>query len=366
MDHRDIQQSFDLAVVPYQSMLLDYVKATKDAPNILIFGIVLSNKGYLLTHAQDLHKAIIDEISNATGKSYENVFSDVISHASTFGMSTGRAKQIQNINDVVQQNLIPCLSVQEFERTFDSGQADASGGQVKISCHRWEEKGLDVAVKRFTQLSGNSGVDAAVSHQTELFHLFRLSGIVHFLNVFAYAKDGDLTYVAMEWMDRGSLANLIEDMKSGKVQVTFAIILKIIYGILCAGATLASLGIVHANIKPQSFLVNKCFDVKLANFGVAFEERGNGTLDTNRYVAPESHSTQATHKRDCYSVGKTLDDLVFFHPFMERLRNTHLEELSLIINKLTCQAAGLRMTCEEAISVLVELSFDMDAIEQVL
>ncbi|KAJ3081862.1 hypothetical protein HK102_002093 [Quaeritorhiza haematococci] len=361
-----IQHFFGTAIIPYQSMLLDYFNNTNDAQNTLIFGIILSNKGFLLTYAQDLHRAVIDQISNATGKAYVHVFSDVISHASTFQMFTSRARQIRKIDDIIQQNLISCLSLPEFERTFLSGQTIARGGQAKISHHCWEEKGLDVAVKKFTQLSASQGVDAAISHRTELFYLFRLSGIAQFLNVFAYVKDGDNMYVVMEWMDRGSLADLIGHMKSGQVQITFAILLKIVYGILCAGATLANLGIVHADIKPRNFLLNQCYDIKLADFGAACEKGGDGTLYTPKYVAPEFHDTQADHKWDCYSAGKTLDDLVFFHPCMERLRDTHLQEISHIINKLTSRNADLRMTCEEAISVLVETSFNMEAINQVL
>ncbi|KAJ3086657.1 hypothetical protein HK102_012756 [Quaeritorhiza haematococci] len=321
MDRRDIQQFFDLAIVPYQSMLVDYVEATKDVPNTLIFAIILSNKGYLLTHAQVLHRAVIDQISHATGKSYGNVFTDVMSHASTFQMVTSLAKQIQNIDDIIQQNLIPCLSLQEFERTFLSGQAVSSGDAVKLSRHRWEENGLDVAVKTFTQQSFGNGERAAVSYEAEYFYLFRLSGIAHFLNVFASDRADD----------------------KRKVQVTFAIILKIVYGILCAGATLASLGILHGNINPKTFVENKYFNVKLTDFA-----------NPTKYAAPESHSTQASHEWDCYSTGKRLNDLLFFHPCMEHLRDTHLQEIGHIINKLTYQGAGLRISCEEAISALVE------------
>ncbi|KAJ3077923.1 NUAK SNF1-like kinase 1, partial [Quaeritorhiza haematococci] len=362
-----IDQFFERAVVPYQSMLRGYFKQTHDLQTTLTFGILLQNKGFLLNFAGQLHKGVVDKISALTGKSYAYVLSDVSSHASTFQMFIGRAKLFQNIDDIIRQNnLTERLNVEAFARIFNTGRTVARGGQAKISHHYWGEKNLQVAVKKFSQLRGNPK-QAANAHRNELFYLFRLSGITHFLNVYAYVQEDDSMYVVMEWMDRGSLDDLINDMKNG-FEITFAILLKIVYGILCAGATLASLGIVHADIKPQNFLLNECFDVKLADFGAACENGGQGTLYTPGYVAPEFHDTQATadHKWDCFSVGKTLNDLVFFHPLMSTLRSKDLLEINDIIDRMMSRNPNLRMTCEEAISTLVETSFNMEAIDRML
>ncbi|KAJ3079492.1 hypothetical protein HK102_003743, partial [Quaeritorhiza haematococci] len=178
-----------------------------------------------------------------------------------------------------------------------------------------EEKGIEVAVKSF-----RGSEDSKVSHQTKLYYLLRLSGISHFLNVYAYVQEENTIYVVMEWMDRKSLANLITDLGSGDVEFSFAIMLKIIYGILSIGATLASLGIVHADIKPQNFLLNSAFDVKLADFGAA----------------------------------------------MKRLRDTGLHVINEIIDQMVCSNATRRMTCQEALEILMEMSFNFEEIDHVL
>ncbi|MGZ8647762.1 MAG: protein kinase domain-containing protein [Solirubrobacteraceae bacterium] len=138
----------------------------------------------------------------------------------------------------------------------------------------------------------------------------RLAGsLVHpnVITVFDYFEDAGTPYIAMEYVDRGSLRPYVGRM-------TLAQIGGVLDGLLAGLAEAEEHAIVHRDLKPENLMVTSTGTVKIADFGIAkatqaadtgaFVTATGTTVGTPPYMAPE----QAMAKEigpwtDLYSVG---------------------------------------------------------------
>ncbi len=147
----------------------------------------------------------------------------------------------------------------------------------------------------------------------------------HIVRVLSYDQEGIHHYIVLEFMDGGSLTDLIK--KRGRLMPAEA---AWITQAVCDGLAAAHrLGIVHRDIKPANILLMKDGQtVKISDFGIAHvPEQVAGRADLTRtgmtmgtawHMAPEQARGKKVDARgDIYSVGVMLYEMVAGYPYLE-------------------------------------------------
>jgi serine/threonine protein kinase len=131
------------------------------------------------------------------------------------------------------------------------------------------------------------------------------------VRLFDYVAREDLCYIAMEYVDRGDLGDLIvENGRPIELPLAINITIQALRGL----KAIHSVSIIHRDIKPENLLLTSDFQLRIADFGVALLPVENlrlndghkavGTLD---YIAPEVLiSGQIDARSDLYSLAVTL------------------------------------------------------------
>ncbi len=135
--------------------------------------------------------------------------------------------------------------------------------------------------------------------------------------VFDQGTDGDVVYLAMEFVDGHTLRQLLR--QNGKLSAEDA--LAILDPAIDALGAAHRAGIVHRDVKPENILVAADGRVRVADFGLARAVDGSTTatrgvlLGTVAYVSPEQTLGQAaTPRSDVYAAGVVLYELLTGHP----------------------------------------------------
>jgi eukaryotic-like serine/threonine-protein kinase len=155
------------------------------------------------------------------------------------------------------------------------------------------------------------------------------SGLVHgnVVHILDLGEADGWLYQAMEWVDGGSLRNLISAAKRSGERIPPSISLRIIAD-ACAGAHAAhelrdrrsgeSLEVVHRDISPANILVSFAGITKVGDFGIA-KAKGRLTSETLSgdvkgkigYMAPEQALGRGVDRRaDLWSLGAVLYELL--------------------------------------------------------
>src|SRR5687768_1240569 len=127
------------------------------------------------------------------------------------------------------------------------------------------------------------------------------------VTVHDYFEHDGTPYIAMEYVERGSLRPFVGNM-------TLAQISGVLEGLLAGLALAEQNGIVHRDLKPENLMVTSDGRVKIADFGIAkatkdmqtgaFLTATGTTVGTPTYMAPEQAMAQDIGPwTDLYSVG---------------------------------------------------------------
>ena len=127
------------------------------------------------------------------------------------------------------------------------------------------------------------------------------------VTVHGYFEHDGTPYIAMEYVERGSLRPYVG-------QLSLAQIGGVLEGLLAGLAHAEHQGIVHRDLKPENLMVTSDGRVKIADFGIAkatdqdavgaFLTATGTTVGTPRYMAPEQAMAQEIGPwTDLYSVG---------------------------------------------------------------
>ena len=137
------------------------------------------------------------------------------------------------------------------------------------------------------------------------------------VRVFDVGEDGGRPFIAMEYVEGETLADLVA--RRGRLPVAEAATLGVQ---ICAGLAAAhAAGLVHRDVKPQNLLLGTDGVLKLGDFGIAVGHEGTrltlaGTvLGTAGYLAPEqARGEEVTAAADIYAVGAVLYELLTGEP----------------------------------------------------
>jgi hypothetical protein len=131
------------------------------------------------------------------------------------------------------------------------------------------------------------------------------------LELYGYSMDSkDYQYIITEFMEKGSLDNLLYSNKLRNFEDKIKCLLEIAQGM----RFLHEKGIMHRDLKPQNVLVNKDNVCKLCDFGLAKvmnETLTVGMIGTWQYMAPEilNESEKYNEKCDVYSFGIMMHEI---------------------------------------------------------
>jgi tRNA A-37 threonylcarbamoyl transferase component Bud32 len=144
----------------------------------------------------------------------------------------------------------------------------------------------------------------------------RLAGSLNHPNIVTvheYFEHEGTPYIAMEYLERGSLRPLIGALTTAQV-------VGVLEGLLAGLAHAESKGIVHRDLKPENVLVTSSGGVKIADFGIAKAleaEPGapltlsDATVGTPAYMAPEQATSGAVGTwTDLYAAGVVAYELL--------------------------------------------------------
>jgi serine/threonine protein kinase len=140
----------------------------------------------------------------------------------------------------------------------------------------------------------------------------------HILPVYDFGTDEGLTYMAMRYVEGGTLANLMG------TSMPYRRIVEVVSNVARALDYAHSQGVVHRDIKPSNILIDKHGEVLLTDFGIAKMMQGPGStqltgtgsiLGTPEYMSPEQAEGVGIDQRsDIYSLGVVLYELLTGRP----------------------------------------------------
>ncbi|KAK9053538.1 hypothetical protein SSX86_024612 [Deinandra increscens subsp. villosa] len=208
------------------------------------------------------------------------------------------------------------------------------GGFGRVYKGKLEKTGQVVAVKQLNR-AGRQGNGEFFVEVMMLSHLCHQ----HLVNLVGYCSDGDQRLLVYEYMAAGSLENHLLDLLPGKPPLDWSTRIKVAMqaaqGLEYLHETIDP-PIIYRDFKSSNILLDKDFNAKLSDFGLAkIGPIGNRSHVTSRvmgtvgYCAPEYQKTgRLTVKSDIYSYGVVLLELITGRRAVDLTRKS--EELHLV------------------------------------
>lgn len=134
------------------------------------------------------------------------------------------------------------------------------------------------------------------------------------VTIFDYVEQDSVPHIVMEYVDAGTLENVMRTGTLLPVQQVGEIMTQLLFALGHAHGK----GIIHRDIKPANILCPSATTIKVADFGVAHIEAlnltrsgGLGAVGTPNYMAPERFlGRQADSRSDLFSAGVILFQLL--------------------------------------------------------
>jgi len=192
------------------------------------------------------------------------------------------------------------------------------GGMASVHLARQPALGREVALK---ELHSIHVADAALAHR--FLHESRVAGGLNhpsIVSVIEYFEHEGVPFIAMEYLERGSLRPLVG-------RLTLAQVAGVLESVLGGLAEAAARGIVHRDLKPENVLLTADGHAKVADFGIAkaigqvtataYRTATGQIIGTPAYMAPEQATGgEITPQADLYATGLIAYELLAGrHPY---------------------------------------------------
>lgn len=208
----------------------------------------------------------------------------------------------------------------------------AAGGMGAVYLATHPELKRKVVIKKLTLRNGGAAIRERFKREARI--LSDLSS-PYVVRMFDYFTEGRANYIVLEYVEGMSLDRLIEKQTVLPVQLAMLVLQDACLGLKNAHAK----GVVHRDIKPGNILMSKRGEIKLADFGIASDEKesepassaaassktiadttlagssitmAGSTLGTPAYMSPEQLTDSSTvdARADIYSLGVMLYEMV--------------------------------------------------------
>lgn len=156
----------------------------------------------------------------------------------------------------------------------------------KSSCHKVEDE-FYVAVKDFCLIGTSQQRQEMLLKELRALCQINCECLIKFEGAFLY---DDTVTMVLEYMDRGSLDDLLKHNNKAGSRMDESFIAAISFQMLWGLAYLHHERIIHRDIKPGNVLIHSDGSIKLCDFGLAsLNDRSLQTtvVGTTRYMAPE-------------------------------------------------------------------------------
>lgn len=173
--------------------------------------------------------------------------------------------------------------------------------------------------------------------------------------LFGYGRDRSSNlFLIMEYMDNGTLEDLMMNEKKGLVQISLLTKLKIMSNISCGLADIHNKNLIHADVKPKNILIDSKYVAKICDLG-SIKNANNNQFDNQIgglfYLPLEFYLGKYDDKIDVYSFG-----LIMYHLFSGK-RHSYSLNNALILD-------GLNRIELRFVRSLIETSANFNIIER--
>lgn len=184
-----------------------------------------------------------------------------------------------------------------------------------------EPLGRPVAVKALrSSIAPSSSLALQLEREAHVLASLRHSNIVA---LYSFVRSDEAMWLVMEYVAGASLASLLEKAKNG---IGTGPAVSIALALAEALAHAHERGVIHRNLRPEHILLSHDGDVKLTEFGVAYDERipsspepieGTAGFGSPAYLSPEQVLGEVPDARsDIFTLGVVLYRMLGgTHPF---------------------------------------------------
>jgi serine/threonine protein kinase len=195
---------------------------------------------------------------------------------------------------------------------YDSFEQIALGGMATVYKARQVSLDKPVAIKvLFPHLAQDGVYLERFKREAKTAASVQHDNIV---NVVDYGESNESHYIVMEYYDGVTLEYLLENQSAMPLDICFAVLLNVCYGLEAAHAA----NLVHRDIKPANIILTRSGGVKIADFGLArtvdkpaaVTQHGK-IIGTPAYMSPEqTRGDEIGTQSDIFSLGVVAYELI--------------------------------------------------------
>jgi serine/threonine protein kinase len=181
-----------------------------------------------------------------------------------------------------------------------------SGGMADVYLAWDQQRSVQMAVKVLRRdLMSNPGATQLFHREAEILRKLEHPNIVR---LYEFGQDGDVAFFVMDWVDGGSLAQLLKERQA---PLSAAETARIVTPVCSALHYAHRSAIYHCDVKPANIMLHEDGRILLSDFGVARLASDEISGGTPPYMAPEQFEEKPVDARtDIYGLGVTLYEVL--------------------------------------------------------